>query len=85
MFFGEGPHIFREKKSKSESRKLNFNDMLHPLPVYGEISSFTTSLSFSFFSLLKEFLQAPSGNFEALISVEFNFILQSCSSNSRVI
>jgi len=69
--------MFSGKKSEWECRQWSFDYMLHPIPLCNEIGSCTIALQFSSFSLPRKFLQAFSDAFQALLSVELNFLLKS--------
>ena len=67
------------EKSKWKCTKWSFKDMLYLIVVYGEISSCTISVSFSAYSLPRKFLQTFSNVFQALLWIEFNFVLKSAA------
>ena len=59
--------------------------MIHPIALCDETGSCTVSLQFCAFSLPRKFLQIFSKVFQALLFVEFNFVLKSWPSNSCAI
>jgi len=74
VFIGDGSRVFREKIRMGMQEIVN--DMLHPIALYGEISSCTISLQVSDFLLPRKFLQTFWNNFQALLSVEVNAVLK---------
>ena len=75
MFIGDGSITFR-KESKRECRKYSFSDMLHQQQaLFDENICYKISLQFPAFSCPIKCVQAFPNSFQALLSVEFNFIL----------
>jgi len=77
MFIKDCSNVCR-KKIQLESKEWSFNDILHPIALYNEISSCTFSLQISTFLLPRKTLQIFSNASQALLYVACYFVLKAC-------
>jgi hypothetical protein len=84
-FIGDSSHVFRGKINPNGNAENDVSMTSYTLKHCGEISSCTISVQFFTCLLLTKFLQMFSYAFQALISVELNFVIKSWSSSTCAI
>ena len=87
MLIGDSPHNFRGKKIRDGNGGYEVSSTCFtPWQCVIKLTPAKIHWNFSiFFVLSRKFLQTFSKSFQAVLSVKFNLILKSCSSNCCVI